>query len=131
MKKGVIFIGLWLFLWACSLEKTPCPNTTGLGHTVFFSLKKDISEKDKQNFKKTLTRLSKIKCVKSVIVAERSDVGDEERALRQFDVMMQVIVEDTAALRLYDNDAIHQEVRKLSLPYLSGAPASFDYFIEK
>jgi len=96
-------------------------------HQVYFKLKDNISNEDKILFIKGLEKLNSIEVVENIIVEEREDVGDESRALTQFDVLMQLTFENKAALDIYSNHTYHQEIKKEIGGFLAAPPMTFDF----
>jgi hypothetical protein len=99
----------------------PRPVDIGLEHQVYLSL---FDEQDSMHVTRELMKLSQVDGVKAVEVFSRFDVGDT-RAL-DYDLLLRVYFEDEAALKRYDADSLHQEVRGRLKPYLSKPPATFD-----
>jgi predicted transcriptional regulator len=96
-------------------------------HTVFFTLKPDLTDEERKSFVEQLKGLEAIEVVKKITVEERKNIGDEDRALKQFDVIMIVTFADEAALKVYDAHEIHQNLKKAMKGYLAGIPSSFDF----
>jgi hypothetical protein len=101
-----------------------------LVHQVYFNLKADLSEIDKEIFTDGLEKLGGIEVVESMVVEERKNVGDEQRALTQFDVLMELRFENKAALEVYAKDDFHQEIKKEIGRFLAKPPMTFDYVID-
>jgi hypothetical protein len=96
-------------------------------HTVFFTLKSDLTDEERKSFIEQLKGLEVIEVVQKITAEERKNVGDEDRALKQFDVIMMVTLTDEAALNVYDTHEIHQNLKKAMKDYLAGPPSSFDF----
>lgn len=94
-------------------------------HTVFISLKEDITPVEKAEVTRLLLTLDQIDEVLDIRVAERTDVGDE-RALHH-NLILYITFDSVLALKTYDKNEYHNEVRKKLKPYLAGPPATFDY----
>lgn len=111
------------------IEDLQGQNTTDpvFQHTVFFTLKPDLTAADRKAFVEQLKGLKAIEVVKDVMAEERKNIGDEDRALKQFDVIMMVTLQDEAALKVYDTHEIHQNLKKAMSNYLAGPPSSFDF----
>jgi len=109
-----------------SLQVLALKNTSeGIVHTVFLSLKDDVTEAEQTTFKTLLESLERIDEVQLLIVADRMDVGDV-RAL-DYDIVLYAIFKNEEALKVYDSNEYHNEVRAQLITYLSGPPATFDY----
>ncbi len=100
---------------------------TGILHTIYLTTKPDISDEDKTQFLEMVKSLGNIQQVKDIEVAERLNVGDEERALKQYNVVLQIRFDNLEDLRIYDKDEYHAQVRGQLKEYLVGPPASFDF----
>ena len=100
-----------------------------LVHQVYFSLKADLNQTDKEIFMSGLEKLGNIEVVQQIIVEARDNIGDEVRALTQFDVLMQLKFENQAALEVYAKDDFHQDTKKEIGRFLAKPPMTFDYFI--
>jgi D-Tyr-tRNAtyr deacylase len=96
-------------------------------HTVFFTLKPDLTDAERKSFVVALKGLEKIEVVQNITAELRKNIGDENRALTQFDVIMMVTLENEADLKIYDTHEIHQNLKKVMADYLAGPPASFDF----
>jgi lipopolysaccharide export LptBFGC system permease protein LptF len=101
-----------------------------LQHTIYFTLKSDLTEEKRMLFIEQLEGLAEIEVVQKVTAEARKNVGDEGRALKQFDVVMVVTLENEAALKIYDASEIHQNLKKSIGNYLAGPPASFDFVVD-
>ncbi|MFT5833095.1 MAG: hypothetical protein ACI97N_000721 [Cognaticolwellia sp.] len=101
-----------------------------LQHTIYFTLKPDLTEVERRAFIEELEGLKAIEVVQNVTAEERQNVGDENRALKQFNVVMVVTLADEAALEIYDASEVHQNLKKSIGGYLAGKPASFDYIMD-
>jgi hypothetical protein len=99
-------------------------------HTVFFTLKPDLTDEERKSFVEQLKGLEEIEVVQNIMAEERKNIGDEDRALKQFDVMMMVTLTDEAALKVYDTHEIHQNLKKAMANYLAGPPSSFDFIAD-
>jgi 2C-methyl-D-erythritol 2,4-cyclodiphosphate synthase len=110
-----------------TIDSLQAANETGIIHTIYLTTKPDISDEDKAKFIKTVESLGQIEQVKSIEVAERFNVGDEERALKQYNIVLQMRFESLEDLKIYDKDEYHAQVRGQLKDYLAGPPASFDF----
>lgn len=102
-------------------------NDTGIIHTIYLTTKPDLSDEDKAKFITTVESLGQIEQVKSIEVAERLNVGDEERALTKYNIILQMRFDNLEDLKIYDKDEFHAQVRGQLKEYLAGPPASFDF----
>lgn len=116
-----VFAIMSILLYLSSCDQMPRPVDIGLEHQVYLSL---FDEQDSMHVTRELMKLSQVDGVKAVEVFSRFDVGDT-RAL-DYDLLLRVYFEDEAALKRYDADSLHQEVRGRLKPYLSKPPATFD-----
>ena len=116
-----VFAIISILLYLSSCDQMPRPVDIGLEHQVYLSL---FDEQDSMHVTRELMKLSQVDGVKAVEVFSRFDVGDT-RAL-DYDLLLRVYFEDEAALKRYDADSLHQEVRGRLKPYLSKPPATFD-----
>ena len=110
-----------LVFYFCSCEHMPRPLDIGLEHQVYLSL---LDEQDSTLVTQELMKLTQVEGVEAVEVFSQLDVGDT-RAL-DYDLLLRVYFKDELALKSYDADSLHQEVRGRLKPYLSKPPATFD-----
>lgn len=94
-------------------------NKKGLIHSVYIDLKEGISPKDEATFLKNLQQLEKVTGVQQLQVGKRTDTGDE-RAAKDYDVALEVLFADQAALALYQKDSFHLAIRKQLGGFIEG-----------
>ncbi len=109
---------------------TTSSTITGLVHTTYFTMKPDLTEAEQKAFLEGLESLKNIKEVQSIIIEKRLNVGDEVRALTQFDIIMQLMFANEADLKNYDKNEEHNKLRKTLGKYLAGPPATFDFMVD-
>ncbi len=95
-------------------------------HNVFFNFKKDISDKEKENFKSELFRLANIPHVLDIEVAEPADTGDK-RLREDYDMVLFITFSEEEQLAKYQIHEIHLDVKKNVGPYLAQAPFVYDF----
>ena len=106
-------------LWSCQNKEA---EYSGLTHCVFLKLKDPQSTAE---VKQQLLQLDSIKEVETIVVVVKTDVGDS-RAL-DYDLLMIATFTNEAALKRYDQNEFHQQIRQQLKPYLAGPPATFDF----
>lgn len=106
-------------LWSCQNKEAAY---SGLTHCVFLKLKDSQTAAE---VKQQLLQLDSITEVETIVVVGRTDVGDS-RAL-DYDLLIIATFTDQAALKRYDQNKFHQQIRQQLKPYLAGPPATFDF----
>ncbi|MEZ4885709.1 MAG: Dabb family protein [Chitinophagales bacterium] len=102
---------------------------TPLVHLVFLKVKDDISAEDKTALMNTLKRLADIAEVKNLHVGDFEDLGDE-RALSDYDVVMQMGFQTKEDYQKYQADERHIQAKAAMKPFLAGPPATYDFVVE-
>ncbi|MFK7905054.1 MAG: Dabb family protein [Chitinophagales bacterium] len=100
-----------------------------LVHMVFFKVKDDISTEDKAKLMWVLEGLDDIEEVKNFEVGNFEDLGDE-RALSDYDVVIQMEFLNAAEYKKYQEDERHIKAKGELKPFLAGPPASYDFVVE-
>lgn len=108
-----------------SLEK-PEPK---LAHTVYLDFKDDITKDDLEQLMTGIQTLGKIQGVFDLKIGTFKDLGDQ-RALSQYEVVLQMAFHDETSYRLYQKDSIHLAFKKSVGHLLSGPPATYDFTME-
>jgi len=111
------------------LEKLPAP-ASGLTHLVFLDVKDDLSAEEQNTFFNSLNNLGQINAVSRFRIGHFTDVEDP-RALKQYEVVLEMGFLDTSALYDYQKDEHHLAIRKMLRPYLAGPPITYDYIQKK
>ena len=125
---GKLFIFL-CFLMACKNNNGPVVNSGDSGkifHLVFFDLKDDISNLEMDSLISRLEELSKIESVGTLSFGPYADMNDE-RALKEFDVCLQMTFESKEAYQHYQNHPLHLELKSSLKPLLKSVPRSYDF----
>lgn len=94
-----------------------------LVHFVFFKLKPDTDE---------LALIEEIKKLESIEVVKDLQVGpfenlDDDRALDQFGLVMEMSFDNADTYKVYQTHPIHLALREKAKPFLAGPPATYDY----
>jgi hypothetical protein len=108
-----------------STQKNPNP----LVHIVFLKVKDDISATDKAALMQTLKGLADIEEAKNLEVGDFEDLGDE-RALSDYDVVMQMDFNSKEDYTKYQSDERHIQAKAAMKPFLAGPPATYDFMVE-
>ena len=122
MKK--LFLALLLVPMFIGCHQGGSIEGAGVEHLVFLKLRPDLRPSEVNDFHTYVQDLKKVEGVIGLDISERSDVGDE-RAL-DYDLLLTVWLEDEEALKTYDQDSLHNEIRQVLYAYLYQAPATFD-----
>ncbi len=110
-------------------EKISTEEEGSLVHLVFFKVKDDISVEDKTKLMEVLEGLAAIEVVKNLEVGNFEDLGDE-RALSDYDVVIQMDFSSAADYKKYQEDERHLQAKGALKPFLAGPPASYDFVAE-
>lgn len=94
-----------------------------LVHLVFFKLK--IGVKQTVLFQE-IKKLEAIEVLKDLELGPFLYTGDD-RALEEYDVLMEMSFDHLADYQTYQKHPIHLELKKALQPLLAGPPATFDY----
>lgn len=104
-------------------------SSKSLVHIVYFPLNQETTGADISNLVKQIKTLEAIEVVKDLEVGTFEDLGDK-RALEQYKVVMQMRFDSQAAYQSYQKHPIHLKLRENCRTYLSGPPATYDYWTE-
>ncbi len=80
-----------------------------LVHTVYFWLKPDLSEEDREKFKAGAQSLATIESTEQVLMGTPADTAKRPVIDDSYDCALTVILKDVAAHDLYQDDAIHHK----------------------
>lgn len=105
------------------------PSQKILTHHVYFNLKDDLTDKQKQSFEKGLKSLSKIEVAKNLKVGKSANTGDK-RLVSNYDYVLTMHFESMEDLKTYANDEFHLKVRGEIGPMLAKAPIVYDAWVE-
>ena len=121
------------FISSCSYhyEET---NSTGytqgeLVHTVFLSLKDEVTQNRKEKIIKILKSLGEIKVTKGLTVSVKAETEDA-RAETNYDLVLQMAFKDLKDLHLYSVNSSHFEIRAQLKPDLASVPVVYDYWVK-
>jgi len=101
-----------------------------LVHIVFFNLKSGIKENEVNQFLEIIDSLKGINSVENLIYGDYLEVGDG-RAMKEMELVMQLVFKDIDGLKTYQTDSIHLKVKKSLSPFLESAPVTYDYTVSK
>lgn len=98
-------------------------NLNRLVHLVFFKVNPTADQK---------ALITKIKTLDNIAVVKELEVGPFEalgdpRALSEYQLMMQLVFENTADYKTYQEHPIHKDLQEYAKPFLAGPPASYDF----
>ncbi len=99
-------------------------------HQVYFSLKSNLESDELDQFMEGLKKLGTIEVVKDILVEKRENVGDEARALIEFDIMMQLTFDNQTALKQYAKNNFHATIKREIGGFLTKPPMTFDYVVD-
>ena len=91
-------------------------------HVVYFKAKEDKVDA----LIEAIHSLKSIPVLKGLQVGTFKDLGDD-RALSEYNVVMQMGFEDEAAYKVYQEHPIHLELRENAKAMLTGPPATYDF----
>jgi len=97
-----------------------------LVHIVLFKLKPD---EDKSLFIAELKKVKEIKVVNDFECGLFENLGDE-RALSEFDIIMQMSFDNKSKYELYQKHPIHLALKESAKSFLAGPPATYDFIKE-
>lgn len=97
-----------------------------LVHLVYFDLKEGA---DVNAFIAEIEQLRNIEEVQNLEVGTFKDLGDE-RALSQYELVMQMSFKDSAAYQVYQNHSIHLQLKAAAKSVVAAAPATYDFVRE-
>ena len=80
-----------------------------LVHSVFFWLKKELSETEREQFAAGIETLKGISCAEAVYIGTPAATADRPVMEKSYDFALTVIAKDVAAHDEYQADPIHQE----------------------
>ena len=94
-----------------------------LVHIVFFNLK---PEADQQELLAEIKKLADIPVVEDLEVGPFENLGDD-RALSDYEMIMQMSFADTAAYQAYQKHPIHLALKEKATSFMGGPPATYDF----
>ena len=94
-----------------------------LVHIVFFRLK---SGTDQDAFITEVQKLAQIEGLMGLNVGPFENLNDD-RALSEFALVMEMRFEDKAAYEVYQKHPVHLALRAYGNPFFAGPPATYDY----
>jgi hypothetical protein len=94
-----------------------------LVHVVYFDMKDDA---DVSAFITEIEKLRNIEEVQNLEVGTFKNLGDE-RALSQYELVMQMSFKDSAAYQIYQNHPIHLQLKAAAKSVVAAAPATYDF----
>lgn len=86
----------------------------GLIHNVYFWLKEDISETERQQFVDGLRSLETISTVKRMFIGRPADTAEREVVDNSFDYSLQLWFDDVAGQDAYQVDPVHVQLVELN-----------------
>ena len=97
-----------------------------LVHVVYFDLKEtaNISQ-----FIIEIEKLREIEVIQSLEIGTFKDLGDQ-RALSEYELVMQMSFKDSAAYQIYQNHPIHLQLKATAKSVLAAPPATYDFVRE-
>lgn len=108
------------------LETLKAADEVQLIHIVYFNIKPDLSEEALTAFKKEVDRLAAIDQVKFFKFGPFEDLGDP-RALSNYKMVMEMGFNSKEDYMAYQEDPVHLAVKELTMTYLAGPPATYDF----
>ena len=115
-------------IWVSCQTQDSAQEEVPLMHLVMLNVKDDINGADLSNLVMQLESLQKIEQVKTLRVGSFKDLQDK-RALSDYEVIMEMGFASEAEYRVYQDHPDHIAVRTAITPFLSGPPATYDYWI--
>jgi hypothetical protein len=94
-----------------------------LVHVVYFDMKEDA---DINAFITEIERLRNIEEVQGLEIGTFENLGDQ-RALSQYELVMQMSFKDSAAYQVYQNHPIHLQLKAAAKSVVAAAPATYDF----
>jgi hypothetical protein len=98
-----------------------------LVHTVYLTLKADITQEETDALIDACKTLDDISTVKNLEVGTFKDLGDE-RALSIYRMVLQMDFTNEADYQSYQQDPIHLAFKDTAGPYLGAPPATHDFW---
>lgn len=100
-----------------------------LTHTLYFNLKKDLTEEQIKTFEDGLRSLSKIETAKGVKVGKTAETEDK-RLISDYDYVLTMYFENEEDLQMYSHNDFHLKVRAEVGPMLEKAPIVYDSWVD-
>lgn len=97
-----------------------------LVHLVYFDLKEAANI---NQFIIEIEKLREIEVIQSLEIGTFKDLGDQ-RALSEYELVMQMSFKDSAAYQVYQNHPIHLQLKAAAKAVLSAPPATYDFVRE-
>jgi hypothetical protein len=101
-----------------------------LVHVVYFKLKDDLLESDQKTIIDEIEKIEAIPVLSNLKVGKFQDLGDQ-RAMSDFGIVMQMDFENEEDYKAYQQHPIHLALKTAIVPYLGGAPVTYDYWTIK
>ena len=101
-----------------------------LVHVVYFKLKDDLSASDQKTLIDEIEKIKAIPVLSNLEVGKFQDLGDQ-RAMSDYGIVMQMDFENEEDYKAYQEHPIHLALKTAIVPYLGGAPVTYDYWTIK
>jgi len=106
------------------------PNTgTSLVHEIFFNIKDDLTQAQREEFHQKISNLKNIPVVHNLIIGEFKDLNDP-RALSDYEIKMSMEFKNEKEYAEYQAHPIHLKSKEETGKFLAGPPAGYN-FIKK
>lgn len=99
-------------------------------HTLYFTVKEDITEDQHALFVDLLKQLGKLPYVNQIKIGTPADIPDP-RAKKDYDYAMEMQFADADQLKSYAVDSTHLSIRAQAGPFLAGPPVVYDFEVIK
>jgi len=131
MRYSLIGLLTVLIIGSCSTEPSPEKATNEqvgmIAHVVFFDVKDSA---DQEAFLAELRTLETIEVIHDMTMGAFEDLNDK-RALREYEVAMEIILKNRNDYDTYQAHGTHQALKQAIGKYLAAPPAVYDYVISK
>jgi len=97
-----------------------------LVHTVYFDLKEDLTEAEKDTFYQEIETLHKIPVVKGLVYGDFADLKDK-RAMSEYELVMQMHFTNEKEFQEYQAHPLHLALKKTCGAFLSRPPVTHDF----
>lgn len=95
-------------------------------HTLYFTLKPELSKSDREQFVGYLNQLGALPYVSQIKIGIPDSMPDP-RAKKDYDYAMEMQFASKAELAAYQEDSTHAAIRTLLGPQLGGPPLVYDF----
>lgn len=100
-----------------------------LVHEVYFNLKDNLTDDQKQSFLNQIKTLHQISEVKNLKIGKFEFLNDP-RALKDYEMIMTMEFESKKAYVKYQSHPIHLELKKATANILAAPPSTYDFIVQ-